>query len=64
MGEWKAVRTRPGAPLELYNLRLDPGEQKDLASAKPEIVATVEAYLKTARTTPRPHNTGSMQWVT
>jgi arylsulfatase A-like enzyme len=63
MGDWKAVRTKPGAPLELYNLRTDQGEQKDLAAAKPEVVAKIEAYLKGARTTPRPHNTGSMQWV-
>jgi arylsulfatase A-like enzyme len=63
MGDWKGVRTRPGAALELYNLRSDPGEQKDLAGSKPEIVAKIEGYMKSAHTPPRPHNTGSMQWV-
>jgi arylsulfatase A-like enzyme len=62
-GEWKGVRTKPGAPLELYNLRSDPSEQNNVAAEHPDVVATIEAYLKTARTTPRPHNTGSMKWV-
>jgi arylsulfatase A-like enzyme len=63
MGEWKAVRPAPGAALELYHLGRDAGESKDLAAAEPKIVARIEAYLKTARTAPRPHNTGSMQFV-
>jgi len=62
-GDWKAVRTKQGAPLELYNLRTDPGESKDVAAANQAVVAKIENYLKTARTEPRPHDTGSMQWV-
>jgi arylsulfatase A-like enzyme len=50
MGDWKAVRPPAGAPLELYNLGTDPGEQHDVAARNPEIVARIEAYLKTART--------------
>jgi len=50
MGDWKAVRPRADAPLELYNLKMDPGERKDVATANPEVVAKFEAYFKTART--------------
>lgn len=62
-GRWKAVRTKPGAPLELYDLAQDPGETADIAAKHADVVAKIEAYLRTARTSPRPHNTGSMQWV-
>lgn len=48
-GDWKAVRKRLGAPLELYNLRTDLGEQNDVAAAHPQVIARIEAYLRTAR---------------
>jgi hypothetical protein len=57
------VRTKPEAPLELYNLRADIGEAKNVASSNPVVVARIETYLKTARTQPRLHNQGSMDWV-
>jgi uncharacterized sulfatase len=47
---WKAVRNRPGQPLEIYDLAHDVGERTNIAVAHPEIVAKFEAYLKTART--------------
>jgi arylsulfatase A-like enzyme len=50
MGQWKAVRLKRDAPLEVYNLASDPGEQRDVATANPKIVAQIEEYLKTART--------------
>ena len=50
MGSWKAVRLKRDAPLELYNLASDPGEQRDVAAANREVVGRIEAYLKTART--------------
>jgi arylsulfatase A-like enzyme len=50
MGEWKAVRLKKDAPLEIYNLAADPGETEDVAAANPKVVAQIEAYLKTART--------------
>jgi arylsulfatase A-like enzyme len=64
MGNWKAVRAKPGGPLELYDLSADIGESKDVAAAHPDVVAKIQAYLKTARTEPRPHDNGSMQFVT
>ncbi len=63
MGDWKAVRPKGGAKLELYNLKSDPGEQKDVAAENPLAVKRIEAYLATARTQPRRHDTGSMDWV-
>jgi arylsulfatase A-like enzyme len=49
-GDWKAVRERPGGPLELYDLKTDLGEEHDVAAAHPDVVARIEAYLRTART--------------
>ena len=50
MGNWKAVRPQADEPLELYNLKTDPGEKKNVAKENPKIVAQIEAYLTTART--------------
>jgi arylsulfatase A-like enzyme len=48
--DWKAVRNGPSSPIELYNLKTDPGETKDLAAEKPDLVARAEALMKAART--------------
>ena len=50
MGDWKAVRLAAGKPLELYNLKTDPGEKQDVAERNPRIIAAFEEYFKTART--------------
>jgi arylsulfatase A len=50
MGQWKAVRLKPGAPLELYDLEKDGREEHDVAAAHADIVKKIEAYLQTART--------------
>ena len=51
MGDWTAVRLRTGAPPELYDLKSDPGEKTNVADRHADIVARIEAYLKTGRTT-------------
>ena len=48
-GDWKAVRTTINRPLELYDLRADRGETRDLAKERPELVAQAEALMKSAR---------------
>ena len=48
-GEWKAVRNGPGAKVELYNLKADGAETKDLAAGHPEQVAQAEQIFETAR---------------
>jgi arylsulfatase A-like enzyme len=47
---WKAIRPNPGKSLELYHLARDPGETTDIAGDHPEVIATMETYLKGART--------------
>jgi arylsulfatase A-like enzyme len=54
MGDWKAVRPKPNAPLELYNLEKDLGETRNVAGENPQVMARIEAYLKNARTEPLP----------
>jgi arylsulfatase A-like enzyme len=50
MGDWKGLRLKLDGPLELYNLKADIGEKQNVADKNPEVVAKIEAYLKTART--------------
>ena len=53
-GKWKAVKynvfKNPDGPLELYDLKIDQGEENNVASKHPEVVADMETILKTART--------------
>ena len=48
-GAWKAVRENPGKPLELFDLSKDIGETKNVAAVHPDVMAGIEAYLKTCR---------------
>ncbi len=50
MGNWKAVRTKPNRKTELYNLKKDIGEQRDVADEHPEIVAKIADIFKNGRT--------------
>jgi arylsulfatase A-like enzyme len=49
-GNWKAIRTTPQRPIELYDLKSDMGEENDLAAANPDLVAKAQWYLQTSRT--------------
>jgi arylsulfatase A-like enzyme len=46
----KAIRLAPDKPLELYDLEKDLAEKNNIAEENPDVIAKIEAYLKTART--------------
>jgi arylsulfatase A-like enzyme len=54
MGDHKGVRLNvsrdPSGPIELYNVKTDIAEKRDVALKKPKIVVKMERYLITART--------------
>ncbi|MFM8335391.1 MAG: N-acetylgalactosamine 6-sulfate sulfatase, partial [Opitutaceae bacterium] len=52
-GNWKAVRNGLDRPVEIYDLAADPGEARDLASTRPDLVARAEEILRTARVADR-----------
>jgi arylsulfatase len=45
LSDWKLVARRDG-PWELYDLKHDRGEQRDLASKRPETVRELESLWK------------------
>jgi len=52
MGDWKALRKgifKGNMDLELYNLKTDPREQFDVSKENPNVVAKIEAIMKTER---------------
>jgi arylsulfatase A-like enzyme len=55
MGEWKAIRPKPKAQVELYNVIEDPGETKNLAGESAGLVSRITGYMSKARTKPRKH---------
>ena len=63
MGEWKAVRPAPGAPVELYNLRRDPAENNNLAREQPGLLRRMEELMQQARKPPRPQKEPPSEWV-
>ncbi len=46
MGDWKIVRAKAGAKWELYNLKTDPGETRNVAAKNPDVIAKFEKLLK------------------
>lgn len=55
MGDWKAIQAHPGAPVELYNLKLDIGEANNVAAAHPTIVAEAIKYMDEAHVEQAPY---------
>jgi arylsulfatase A-like enzyme len=47
---WKAIRLKRDQPLVLFDLSADPDEQHNTAPKYPDVISTIEEYLKTART--------------
>ena len=56
MGDWKAVRPQQGGALELYNLKEDAGEKKNVVGQNPAVLARIDEFLKRARYDPRPQS--------
>lgn len=50
LGEWKGVRVASRSrPIELYDLRTDPGEKTDVAARNPDVVARIAQIMQSAR---------------
>ncbi len=45
-GDWKLIEFHEDQHVELYNLKLDPGEQTDLAPSQPDKAASLRAKLR------------------
>ena len=54
MGDWKAIRLKvkndPDAPIQLYNLKQDIGETKNIAATHPNVVKRIAPLFKEAHT--------------
>ena len=54
LGDWKAVRLgvkrNPAAKVQLFNLKGDPAESRDVSAGHPDVVAKVEQLMQSART--------------
>jgi arylsulfatase A-like enzyme len=50
VGHLKAVRADLGGPIEVYDLRADPSESRDLAASQPAFVARATELFRTSRT--------------
>ncbi len=46
LGWWKGIREGQGNPIQLYDLRTDPGEKHDLANQHPELVQKIDTIME------------------
>lgn len=49
LGDLKALRPDPNAPVEVYDLNADPGETRDRAADHPDLVEQAQGLFRTAR---------------
>ena len=49
-GKWKAVKEKPDAPLELFDLSQDIAEEHDVAAANPGVAARLAEFMRSAVT--------------
>jgi arylsulfatase A len=52
-GNWKAVKNKPAAPFELYDLASDIGEERDVAALNPKVLEKIDAICQAAHTPER-----------
>ncbi len=50
LGDWKALRLKPGQEIQLFDLKSDVGEKNDVADQHPQIIAQVRDILANGRT--------------
>jgi arylsulfatase A len=50
IGDLKAIRRRATGAIEVYNLRADPGETRNIAAGEPSFLARATEVFRTART--------------
>ena len=54
MGNWKGIRLKvknnPNAPIQLFNLKKDIGETKNIAANHPDIIRRITKLFKKAHT--------------
>jgi arylsulfatase A-like enzyme len=62
-GDWKAMRQKPNAQIELYNLRTDVGEQENVAGRHPDLVTRAKQMLQEARTDNETWPLSNLPWV-
>lgn len=61
MKDWKAVQPKPDALWELYNLKNDLAEAKNVAAKTPDVMQQIEDYATNARTEERKFSQGTVK---
>jgi arylsulfatase A-like enzyme len=49
IGDWKGVRPKTNAPVELYDLKADIGEKRNVAAGHSDVVRQISELMKSAR---------------
>jgi arylsulfatase A-like enzyme len=63
-GRWKAIRPTPDAPVELYDVVADAGEQANVAASHPDVLAELQQWMDQQHTPPRkPEGVLSLQYA-